>query len=105
MQSLDSSRILGESFYIIFCFKFKIGCPDDVDNSFKLAKIFDSSEPGNSTSIKLYIIEIPLQSLLTVYRKSTMTFQILSIKSCPHCKHQLCESHAIAEGLFNNASR
>lgn len=48
MQSLDSSRILGESFYIIFCFKFKIGCPDDVDNSFKLAKIFDSSEPGNS---------------------------------------------------------
>ena len=37
----------------MFC-GFNIGCPDNVDVLFKFAEIFDSSEPGNSTSIKLY---------------------------------------------------
>ena len=36
----------------IFC-GFNFGCPDEVV-SFKLAEIFDSSEPDTSTSIKLY---------------------------------------------------
>ena len=37
----------------MFC-GFNIGCPDNVDVLFKFAEIFDSSEPGNFTSIKLY---------------------------------------------------
>ena len=39
-------------FFRILC-GFNIGCPDDVDVSFKSAEIFDSSEPGNFISIKL----------------------------------------------------
>ena len=39
-------------FKIIFVFN--IGCPNDANVSFKLTEIFDSSEPGDSTSIKLY---------------------------------------------------
>ena len=40
-------------FFKMFC-GFNIGCPDNVDVLFKFAEIFESSEPGNSTSIKLY---------------------------------------------------
>ena len=33
---------------------FNIGCPNGADVSYKLSEIFDSTEPGNSTSIDLY---------------------------------------------------
>ena len=33
---------------------FTIGCLNDVNVSFNLAEMFDSSEPDNSKSIKLY---------------------------------------------------
>ena len=46
-------KFFKQMFFKIFC-EFHAGCPDDVDASFKLAETFDSSEPGNSPSIKLY---------------------------------------------------
>ena len=40
-------------FFGIFC-GFNIGCPNGADVSYKLSEIFDSTEPGYSTSIDLY---------------------------------------------------
>ena len=43
---------------------FTIGCLNDVNVSFNLAETFDSSEPDNSRSIKLYTVSLTKSSAL-----------------------------------------
>ena len=48
-------------FFRIFC-GFDIGYPGDVDVSFELAEIFDSSEPGTSIKLMQINLQSPVQS-------------------------------------------
>ena len=47
-------KLFSQMFFGMF-YWFTIGCLNGVNVSFNLAEMFDSSEPDNSKSIKLYI--------------------------------------------------
>ena len=61
-------------FFKMFC-GFNIGCPDNVDVLFKFAEIFDSSEPGNSTCIKLYTDSLTQSSVTSKMFPGPLKFQ------------------------------
>ena len=53
-RKIDLAKFFRGMFFRIF-YGFNIGYPIDIDVSFKLAEIFDSSKPGKSASLTLCI--------------------------------------------------